>query len=85
VQGAASGLHLVAWIPGLPREREAELAEAAGRQQVWVYPISRFYLPHADAQAAARPAGLVMGYALLEPEQIDQGVRRLAAALETLG
>ncbi|WP_028996663.1 MocR-like pyridoxine biosynthesis transcription factor PdxR [Azohydromonas australica] len=85
VQGAASGLHLVAWIPGLPREREAELAEAAGRQQVQVYPISRFYLPHAGTCTAARPAGLVMGYALLEPAQIDQGVRRLAAALDTLG
>jgi GntR family transcriptional regulator/MocR family aminotransferase len=85
VQGAASGLHLVAWMPGLPREREAALAEAALRKQVRVHPISRFYLPHADAPGAARPAGLVMGYALLEPEQIDQGVRRLASALDTLG
>ena len=85
VQGAASGLHLVAWIPGLPREREPALAEAARRQRVQVYPISRFYLPQADAPTAARPAGLVMGYALLEPEQIDQGVRRLAAALDALG
>jgi GntR family transcriptional regulator/MocR family aminotransferase len=52
---------------------------------VRVHPISRFYLPHAGSQTAARPAGLVMGYALLEPAQIDQGVQRLAAALDALG
>ena len=86
VQGAASGLHLVAWIRALAHEREVELVEAARQEErVLVYPISRFYLPDTDPRAAARPAGLVMGYALLEPEQIDLGVRRLAAVLEKLG
>lgn len=84
VQGAASGLHLVAWIPGLPCEREVELVEAARQQRVLVHPIGRFYLPDTDPRTAARPAGLVMGYALLEPEQIDLGVRRLAGVLEKL-
>jgi GntR family transcriptional regulator/MocR family aminotransferase len=85
VQGAASGLHVVAWLPGVPREREAALVEAARRERVLVYPLSPLYLPQSAAEAAERPAGLVMGYALLEPAQIDLGVRRLAAAIASLG
>ncbi len=81
VHGAASGLHMVAWVTALGREREADLVAAARREQVLVYPIGPLYLPEDRAEGSLRPAGLVMGYALLEPDQIDRGVRQLAAAM----
>jgi len=84
VQGAASGLHLAAWFPRLRRQCEQALVEAAHQGGVRVYPISTFFHPAFESAAADRPAGLVMGYALLEKPQIDEGVLRLAAALRRL-
>ncbi|NMG76209.1 PLP-dependent aminotransferase family protein [Aromatoleum diolicum] len=84
VQGSASGLHLVAWFPSLRREQETALVQAARLSNVRVYPISQFFLPAGEATARQRPAGLVMGYALLEREHIQEGVQRLAAALTRL-
>lgn len=83
VQGSASGLHFVAWFNTLPAAREAELVAAAQRLGVLVYPVSPLYLQPAIA-GVARVAGLVMGYALLRPEDIARGVRRLSAALTEL-
>lgn len=80
VQGAASGLHLVAWFRALPARAEAALVQAARRRGVRVYGIDPLF----DASASPpqrRPAGLVMGYALLDPPAIALGVRRLAAAV----
>ncbi|HKX41214.1 MAG TPA: PLP-dependent aminotransferase family protein [Burkholderiaceae bacterium] len=81
VEGASSGLHLVAWIRGLPGDREAELVAAAQNERVLVYPVGPLYLPQRGAQAGGRTAGLVLGYALLNPDQIERGVRRLAVAI----
>ncbi|GAB3762139.1 PLP-dependent aminotransferase family protein [Ramlibacter monticola] len=81
VVGASSGLHLVAWAKTVPASREEELVAAAWREGVHVYPVSPLYLPQRDGTAASRPAGLILGYALLSPEQIDRGVKRLAAAI----
>ena len=81
IEGASSGLHLVTWIHGVPSGREAELVAAAERERVLVYPIGPLYLPQRGAQARRRTAGLVLGYALLDPDQIERGVRRLAAAI----
>jgi GntR family transcriptional regulator / MocR family aminotransferase len=78
----SSGLHVVAWFEGLPRARESELAAAAFQQRVLVYPISSLYLPGFDT--ATRSAGFVLGYASLDPGEIDRGVKRLAAAVEGL-
>lgn len=82
VQGAASGLHVVVWFPGLPADQEMVLVEAAADERVRVYPVGRFDVP--GHTAPGRPAGLVMGYALLEREQIEEGVSRLAAAYRRL-
>ena len=82
IQGAASGLHLVAWFPAIHRRHEQALVDAARERGVRVYPIGTFYHPALKTAAAGRPAGLVMGYALLEKAQIEEGVRRLAAALK---
>lgn len=82
VRGAASGLHVVAWFPELPARAEPALAQAARRRGVRVYPVSPFFLP--GTATPPRPAGLVMGYALLEAGQIDAGVAALREALDAV-
>ncbi|HSV44819.1 MAG TPA: PLP-dependent aminotransferase family protein, partial [Ramlibacter sp.] len=81
VEGASSGLHLVTWIHGVSSDREAELVATAEHERVGVYPVGPLYLPQRGAQASRRMAGLVLGYALLNPDQIERGIRRLAAAI----
>lgn len=84
IQGAASGLHLVAWIETLPASAEGALVRAARQQGVRVYPLGPLFYPHAPVKRQKRRAGLVMGYALLDLDEIDEGVRRLAAVIEGL-
>jgi GntR family transcriptional regulator/MocR family aminotransferase len=84
VEGASSGLHLVTWIHGLPSAREADLVAAARYERVLVYPVGPLFLPQAGAQTARRSAGLVLGYALLHPDQIERGVKQLAAAVRRM-
>jgi len=81
LQGTASGLHLVAWFPAQTRRREMELVRAAEGAGVRVYPIGAFFLPDEEPVEAGRSAAFVMGYAGLDLDQIEDGVRRLAAAL----
>lgn len=76
VQGAAAGLHVVLWFPDLPAERTADLAAAARRREVGVYPVAPYFLD------PPRAAGLIVGYAALDEAEIEEGVRRLARALE---
>lgn len=83
VQGSASGLHLVVWFRALASAAEPALVAAARERGVRVHPISPLF--HPGAAASNRSAGLVMGYALLERDSIEDGVRRLAEALESLG
>ncbi|MDB6089662.1 MAG: transcriptional regulator, GntR family with aminotransferase domain [Gammaproteobacteria bacterium] len=85
VDGASSGLHLVIWIHELSSAREADLVAAARREQVLVHPVGPLYLTHGGRQAPRRSAGLVLGYALLDPDQIERGVKRLAAAVRRMG
>jgi GntR family transcriptional regulator/MocR family aminotransferase len=84
VEGAASGLHLVAWLPALAASAEQALVQAARERGVRVYPISPLFHPNALAKQVRRSAGLVMGYALLELEAIEVGVGRLAAAVSSI-
>ncbi|MBH9577070.1 MocR-like pyridoxine biosynthesis transcription factor PdxR [Inhella proteolytica] len=84
LQGAAAGLHLVLWLPGLRASQEAALVAAALARGVRVYALGPYFHPHSPAASRERPAGLVMGYALLELERIDVGVRRLAEAVREL-
>jgi len=84
VEGSSSGLHVVAWAQNVPSSREQALVAAALRERVRVYPLGALYLPRQSAMAARPSAGLVLGYALLSPEQIEQGVQRLALAMRRL-
>lgn len=84
VQGASSGLHMVVWFPTLPATAERALVDAARQQGVRVYPIGPLYHPSKARPASQRSAGLVMGYALLELDAIEEGIRRLADALRQI-
>lgn len=78
VAGAATGLHLVVWLNGVPAGREAAVIAAAAAAGVGLYPVSALYDP-----AAPRPetAGLILGYAGLDPATIRRGVAVLARVL----
>lgn len=88
IHGAASGLHLVAWFPGLPSSTEAALVQAARERGVRVYAVGPLHLQVHDRERGRpriqRRAGLVMGYALLGAEAIKEGVRRLGSALSAV-
>jgi GntR family transcriptional regulator/MocR family aminotransferase len=84
VEGASSGLHMVAWVHGVPAAREPELVAAARQEKVLVYPVGPLYLPQSPAEKNARSAGLVLGYALLDSDRIERGVKRLAAAIRRI-
>ncbi len=85
VQGAASGLHLVVWFRKLPASAEPALVRAAWEQGVCVYPVGPLYLRGTNQKTSQRHAGLIMGYALLNEEEIAKGVRRLAVAMRQVG
>ena len=74
IQGSSAGLHLVAWLPALGRDRVGDLVAACRERGVGVYPLT----PH-----AARPpkrAALLLGYGLIDVNDIERGVSRLAHA-----
>jgi GntR family transcriptional regulator/MocR family aminotransferase len=68
-------------VPSLRPGDEAALTAAARGRGVGVHPVSPLY---AAPAAADRPAGLVLGYASLTLEQIEQGIRVLAASLKAV-
>ena len=83
VVGADAGLHIVVWLNRVPMTQEDALIARAHAAGLGVYPVTPLYAP---APAAALPdtAGLVMGYASLDKQAIEQGVRALKEVLDTL-
>jgi GntR family transcriptional regulator / MocR family aminotransferase len=79
VSGTAAGLHVVLWLPFMTAKQEPALIHAARTKGVGVYPITPLYANQGEA-TQRRSAGLILGYASLTVEQIDQGIRLLAAA-----
>ena len=80
IEGEAAGLHLVAWFPHIPHEREAALIRVAHARGLGLHSIA----PHYSAIGQPRPAmpGLVMGYSALSLRQIETGIGMLASVLE---
>jgi GntR family transcriptional regulator/MocR family aminotransferase len=77
VTGLAAGLHAVV---RLPREFDGgALMRAAAERSVGVYPLVLGYM-----QPPARDDGLILGYANLTEQQIEQGVCLLARVLDEL-
>ncbi|OAF20015.1 PLP-dependent aminotransferase family protein [Bradyrhizobium neotropicale] len=83
IDGAAAGLHVVAWFDDVPQAREAALIEAARAKCVGIYPVSALFDGRRVGRRRSREAvGLVMGYAALETAQIERGCRLLAQAVD---
>ena len=83
VAGTAAGLHVVLWLPSVPQQYEAQLVAAARAAGVGVYPVSPLFAgPQVSPQP--RPAGLTLGYASLSEEDIQLGIRTLAAVVARL-
>jgi GntR family transcriptional regulator/MocR family aminotransferase len=81
--GTAAGLHVVLWLPMVRQQDEAAVVAAAREVGVGVYPVSPLYAgPH--VRSKPRRAGLIIGYASLDVEQIRKGVHTLAAVLHRL-
>jgi GntR family transcriptional regulator/MocR family aminotransferase len=76
VHGVAAGLHLMLALDG-GADEQAIVAEAA-RRSVGVYPVAVH-----RARPRAAPAALVLGYGAVRDADIDEGVRRLAAAVRS--
>jgi GntR family transcriptional regulator/MocR family aminotransferase len=85
IDGAAAGLHVVAWFDDLPQRAEEALIRSARSKGVGIYPVSMLY----DRRAAGRrprtgAVGLVMGFSALEPRQIERGCRLLAETVDEI-
>ncbi len=81
VSGSAAGLHVALWLPDLqPRDEQALAAQARSRG-IGVYPVSPLF---ADPQRHLypRPAGWILGYASLSPDEIRQGILALASVIQ---
>jgi GntR family transcriptional regulator / MocR family aminotransferase len=78
VSGVNAGLHLMLWLDGVAPGRVRELRIRAARAGVGVYSVAPFYL------SPPRQAGLLLGYASLPEKQIAEGIRRLAAVVNSL-
>ncbi len=78
ITGANGGIHMVAWLRGVPASELPELRARAARRGVGVYPVEPYYM---------RPpgeAGLLVGYGSLNEREIRSGVRILAEVVRDL-
>jgi len=81
ITGTAAGLHAVLWLRGLAAEDEPALVAACHGQGVGIYPVSPLFTEPPPAPGG-RPAGLIMGYAGLAPQEIERGIRILATIVK---
>ena len=72
VQGRDAGLHVLAWLEGLPAHAAPALVRAALERGVGLYPVDPYYLEQPPG------LGLLLGFGSVKVERIDEGVRRLA-------
>ncbi len=72
VRGANAGLHVVAWVPGLPARAAGAFARRAAAAGVGIYPITPYYV------TPPRTAGFILGYSGLALGDIRTGIARLA-------
>jgi GntR family transcriptional regulator / MocR family aminotransferase len=77
IVGENAGVHLLAWLPDVSREALPAWLERAEQIGVATYPVEPCYVK------PPRIAGIVLGYASLQPQDIHDGVRLLAKALRS--
>ncbi len=80
VSGTSAGLHVALWLPQFQPQDEMALVAAARGKGVGVYPVTPLFA-NPEGHPYPRPAGLLLGYASLLPEQIRQGIRALAQVI----
>lgn len=83
VSGTAAGLHVVLWLPFMQSQAEPVLVAAARAKGVGVYPVTPLFA-NLSASTHPWPAGLILGYASLTIEQIQQGIFILASVITEL-
>jgi GntR family transcriptional regulator/MocR family aminotransferase len=71
VAGANAGIHLLAWMRGLPRSALPALVRRGAEAGLGLYPVTPYYLRPPNR------AGLLMGYASLAEGDLRAGVRLL--------
>lgn len=76
LEGMAAGLHGVLLLPTLHARDESALQAMALERGIGVYPLSPLF-----TSARERPASLILGYAGLTVQQIDEGIRILAQVI----
>jgi GntR family transcriptional regulator/MocR family aminotransferase len=76
IVGENAGVHLLAWLPDVSRDALPAGLRRAEELGVAAYPVTPCYVK------PPKIAGLVMGYASLQPEEISAGVELLAKALK---
>lgn len=81
--GMAAGLHGVLLLPALRPQDEHKLQAASLARGVGVYPLSPLFACPASA-ANERPAGLILGYAGLTTQEIQEGIHILAEVIQGL-
>ncbi|TPK88614.1 PLP-dependent aminotransferase family protein [Mesorhizobium sp. B2-4-12] len=72
IVGTSAGLHVVVWFNSLRSDEEELFAEAARKNDVGIYPVSRLFAAKGDPRA-----GFIFGYASMAVEAIDKGVAKL--------
>ena len=80
LSGTAAGLHMVLWLPCLRSQDESALVAEARGKGVGLYPVTPLFA-NPDSPMQPRPAGLILGCASLRTDQIEQGIRPLAAVV----
>lgn len=81
--GMAAGLHGVLLLPALRARDEHQLQAASLARGVGVYPLSPLFACPASA-ARERPAGLILGYAGLTTQEVEEGIHILAEVIQEL-
>jgi len=75
VTGADAGIHLVAWFDTLSAKDIAAVVRAAEAEKVGVYDVAPYY------RTPPTRGGLMLGYSALTPEEIREGITRLAGVI----
>jgi GntR family transcriptional regulator/MocR family aminotransferase len=71
--GDEAGMHLTVRLKN--RSRDLEIAERAARQNLWIWPLSPFYIGKAPHQ------GLILGFGSATLTEIPEAVRKLRSLL----
>jgi GntR family transcriptional regulator / MocR family aminotransferase len=78
ITGANAGIHMVAWLRGIPASDLPRVRARAAERGVGVYPVAPYYV------RPPQEAGLLIGYGSLNEREVRAGVRILAEVLRDL-